>query len=597
MSGITGMVHAGNRAVDQAVLLRMSSCLSLRGPDGAGTWTGGGVGFSFTLLGTSAQPQALVVRGQHAIVADARIDAKDDLLLQFDPDSRITLRAATDAELMLICYQRWGCRFLEHIVGDFSFAIWDGTAGSLLCARDQLGVKPFFYSVCGGSLFFSNTLDCLRVAPGVAGDLDRQSIADFLLFGQYQDSSATAFANIRRLPAGHTLRWQSGATEIERYWTLPAAESISSRSDAEYIEGFRHFLQCAVADRSHSVRTSILMSGGLDSTMVAAVAAGEGRSVKSFAIVYDRLVPDPERHYAQVAADALQIPLQFLAADNYQLFEQAPGAHHSTAEPVDEPVPAVFTDHLMQVQFHSPVALSGVGGDQLLFPSPDFAMNLLKSGKVSQLAGGLAHFVRLRQRMPRVGFRSGILRTLGLLRPVQAEFPNWLSPDLVRDLSLHERWNRAQAPQKTSVSGDRPEAYCQLTDTAWSRIFETYDAGVTRVPVDVRHPLFDLRLVNYCLGVPPIPWFVDKTLARAAMLHRLPDAIRLRPKSYAADAVAVRLTTSPWLDDWKPVPELAQFVDRSKVPVLTAAGGRWDPHHRPFALNQWLSRLTLNSPS
>ena len=80
-----------------------------------------------------AKPEhALVVRGHLAIVADARIDAKDDLLQKFDPGDRIALRAATDTELILSCYQRWGDSCLDHLVGDFSFAIWDNRARSLL---------------------------------------------------------------------------------------------------------------------------------------------------------------------------------------------------------------------------------------------------------------------------------------------------------------------------------------------------------------------------------------------------------------------------------------------------------------------------------
>jgi asparagine synthase (glutamine-hydrolysing) len=239
------------------------------------------------------------------------------------------------------------------------------------------------------------------------------------------------------------------------------------------------------------------------------------------------------------------------------------------------------------------VALSGVGGDSLLLSSPNFALNLLKTGKLSQLVRGLGQFVRLRRRVPPVGFRAAILRPFGLPRQEKPEFPLWLNPDLVRDLDLYERWRQIQEPQYLDVPTDRPEAFRSLTDLRWSRIFETYDAGFTKIPVDVRHPLFDVRLINYCMRVPPIPWFVDKTLARVALRNRLPDEVRLRPKAFGADAVAVRLPASPWVDSWKPAPELSQFVVRSRVPILAAAGAAWDPHHRPFLLNQWLFQLTL----
>ena len=199
-----------------------------------------------------------------------------------------------------------------------------------------------------------------------------------------------------------------------------------------------------------------------------------------------------------------------------------------------------------------------------------------------------------------MGFRGAILRHLGLRQQSKSFFPPWLNPDLVSDLGLHERWKRARDQNNQSTRNgagptNRPEAFRDISDPAWPRIFESYDAGVTKIPLDVRHPLFDIRLVNYCLGVPPIPWFVDKTLARVAMLNRLPDTIRLRAKSFAADTVAVRLPQSSWVDGWSPVPELSPFVDRSRIPVLATAGASWDPHHRPFALNQWLSQLTSDA--
>ena len=117
-------------------------------------------------------------------MADARINTKDELFEQFDSGDRTALWRATDAELVLYCYQRWGCQCLEHFIGDFSFAIWDQRNRCIFCARDPFGVKPLFYSATSAWLVFSHTLDCVRVHPDIGNDLDRQAIADFLLFGR-----------------------------------------------------------------------------------------------------------------------------------------------------------------------------------------------------------------------------------------------------------------------------------------------------------------------------------------------------------------------------------------------------------------------------
>lgn len=594
MSGIAGSIQAADYPADPKIISTIGASLEGRGPDGRGSWSRGGAAFVYTLLGNTPNTEdAFVARKHLTVLADARLDAKDELFQLFDAGERAALETTTDVGLILRSYERWGTGCLQHLAGDFSFAIWDSHARLLFCARDQFGVKPFYYFSTPHAFVFSNTLDCLLAHPGIELDLDRQAIADFLLFGQYQDPAATAFSKLRRLPAGHSLSWRSGTMEVRRYWSLPVGQPIRFRQREEYVAGFRHFLERAVSDRVQPQRTSVLMSGGLDSTMIAAVAAPKTRSLKSFAMVYDRLVPDPERHYAQVAAKALGIPLECLTLDAYRLFERAQGARQTTAEPVDEPLPGGFTEHLLQVKSHSQVALSGIGGDPLLYPSPHFAAQMLRAGKLGQVAGGVLEYVRMRRKLPAIGLRGAVSRKLGFGRTRQRAFPPWLNHDLVKNLSLHERWKRAQILAQSTVSTDRPEAYSILTEPGWPCIFESYDASVTRVPVDVRHPLFDLRLVNYCLGLPPIPWCVDKTLARAAMSKVLPDEVRLRPKSFAADAVAPRLAACPWLDSWKPVPALAEFVDRERVPVLATAGAEWDPHHRPFVLNTWLSQLTV----
>lgn len=571
MSAIAGFVGPGTKSLYPR---NASPALS--------TWTDIGVELRYS----SVDPvrTAFFARGRLAIVAAARIDGKDDLLGHFDFADRAELMAVSDAELILRCFERWGADCLHYLIGAFSFAVWDRDARSLFCARDHFGIEPLFYSSTVELLSFSNSLDDLNTVP----PLDQMFIADFLLFGESQDPAATAFAHIRRLPPGHSLSWRAGKADIRRYWTLPVDGYTRFPRNADYVDGFRELLQRAVSDCMHPERTAILMSGGLDSTMVAAVAAEKKRDVKSFAIVYDSLIPDPERHFAQLAAGQLHIPVQFLVADGYRLFERA----QATPEPIDEPLPAILTDHLLQVNAYSPVALSGIGGDPLLFPSPNYAADRLSEGAWGELASSMWNLVRLRRQIPRVGFRSKILRGLRRRKNENIAFPVWLNQDFVKELSLMERWERFVGAPVPSVNHERPEAYENLSDPKWSRIFETYAPAVTGVSVEVRHPLFDLRLVKYCLGLPPIPWCVDKTIARIAMKDRLPNAVGLRPKSRSADPVAPRLAASSWVDSWEVSPALVPFVDRSRVPILATIGGAWDPHLRPYALNAWLTHLT-----
>src|SRR6185503_14013963 len=124
------------------------------------------------------------------LVADARIDGERD---------------RSDAETILQSYEKWGHDCVEHLIGDFAFAIWDKRLRRLFCARDHFGVKPFFYARAGNSFIFSNTLNVLRLDRRVSDELNETAIDDYLKSGLNQDLSTTAFRDIQRLPPAHAL--------------------------------------------------------------------------------------------------------------------------------------------------------------------------------------------------------------------------------------------------------------------------------------------------------------------------------------------------------------------------------------------------------
>ena len=109
----------------------------------------------------------------------------------------------------------------------------------LFCARDHLGVKPFFYARLGQTIVFSNTLDCVRLHPGVSSELNDLAIADFLLFGANQEFDTTSFHDIQRLPPAHCLTGSREAITCRRYWTLPIDEPIVFRRAEDYTDGSR----------------------------------------------------------------------------------------------------------------------------------------------------------------------------------------------------------------------------------------------------------------------------------------------------------------------------------------------------------------------
>jgi asparagine synthase (glutamine-hydrolysing) len=277
MSGIVGVVHFDGEPVDRRLLKRMTGFMALRGPDAQEIWIDRNAGFGHTLLKTTdeseSERQPFTLDGRAWIVADARVDARNDLIRKLKARGHENLSAdATDVEFILRAYLVWGEDCVEHLLGDFAFAIWDGPKEKLFCARDHLGVKPFFYAHLGQKLIFSNTLDCIRQHPAVSERLNDVAIADFLLFDLNQEQATTSFADIQRIPPAHVGRWSAGGMQLHRYWTLPIDEPVFFRRDDDYVDHFKELLDQAIDDRLRTKKIAVFMSGGLDSPAITATA-------------------------------------------------------------------------------------------------------------------------------------------------------------------------------------------------------------------------------------------------------------------------------------------------------------------------------------
>ena len=279
MSGVLALLQLDGSPIDPTVLDRMARFLDCRGPHGRQVKVLENVALAHALLDTSdgsatdAQPFAL--DGTTWIVADARLDARRDLIDALRArGEQNPAEGASDAELILRAYQRWGEDCVLHLLGDFMFAIWDNSRRQLFCARDHLGIKPLFYAHRGNAVVVSNALDCVRLHPAISHELHEPAIADFLLFGVNQDNGTTSFRDIRRLPPAHRIRWSPDGCRCQRYWTLPIEEPLQLRRAGEYPERLRALLSEAVRDRLRTRRVVVLMSGGMR-------LAGTGRDFPS----------------------------------------------------------------------------------------------------------------------------------------------------------------------------------------------------------------------------------------------------------------------------------------------------------------------------
>jgi asparagine synthase (glutamine-hydrolysing) len=603
VSGFVGILHVDGRPLERPLLEHLTEFQKFRGPDGQNVWMDGAVGFGHTLLKTypesEREVQPLSLDGKTWIVADCRVDARPALIAELARRGHHDLATAPHAELVLRAYAVWGEDCVHHLLGDFTFAIWDGTHRRLFCARDQMGVKPFYYACVDSRLIFSNSLDCVRQHPAVSGDLNELAIADFLLFDMIQEPGATAFRDIRRLPPAHTLTHDGENLLVRRYWTLPESVPIHHERDSDYVEQFQELMDTAVADRLRTNAAGVLMSGGLDSATVAAsaqkiFASDENlRDLCAYTEVFDHLIPHEERHYAGLVAEALKIPIQFQISDAAAGACKSPGCCHARfPEPVHSPWSESGLSLLQQLAATRRIALTGFGGDPTLscLLTVHF-LQLLKGRHFGRLMADVARYLATEGRLSRLYIRTRWRRWFPS-ESVVAHYPQWLNPDLEKRLGLRKRWKTLNHEPAIGC-GVRPIASEATLSSSWPALFEEFDSGVTRVPVEVRHPFFDLRLVSFLLALPALPWCSDKELLRHASRGVLPDAVRLRRKSpLLADPLLalLRRPESKWLDSFTPCADLTQFVEPNRIPKVLGEKNTWNAwiNLRPLSLNFWL---------
>lgn len=599
MSGIAGSVRLDGAPACPRTLTRMAEAMAFRGPDGNGSRAAGPAGLAHALLRATddaeTRPGPLSLDGETWITADARLDGRAGLARALRDAGRRVAPSASDAELVLHAYLAWGEECVDRLDGDFAFAVWDGPRRRLFLARDRFGVKPLFYAEAGGELVFSNTPDALRAHPAVSAEPCELALGEFLVFGYLHDLGLGFHRGTRTLPPAHALTVEDGTVRLRRWWTLPAEAGPGPRGMRECVEVFREVFGEAVADRLRGPAAAVQMSGGRDSTAVAATArrVAPGLALKAFTTFFGRLIPDEEQRYAEIAAGALGVPLDLLPMDGYRPFERWDTAALRRPWPVDDPLLAVDADQLARMAAHARAGLTGHGGDATLRESRSRLVRLAAAGKPLRALREAAGYARLHRRLPRPGVRSWLRDRAGE-RPWRPPFPAWLRPEAAERLGLRERWEAAFALRPPGHPL-RPEAYDHLTGPLLPRYLERVDPGATGLALELRHPFLDLRMVSLALSVPPAQWYNDKGLLVAAMRSHLPAAVLRRPKTpLPGDPVAATLREAGGVADGLALAPAAEaLVDRRALPRYAGGDADGGPdeawlHLRPLALSLWL---------
>jgi len=612
VSGFAGIIRLeptlATAEPDRAAIARMAEPIAFRGPDAQQQWNQNGASFAFSLLTTGPAPQAatqpLTLDGETWLLGEARCDGRADLISKLQQYGISVAPRVTSEELVLHFFARFGETAFPELEGDFSFVLWQPRKRRLLAFRDLMGARPFFYAHLDNAIFFSNTLQAVLVAPGVSRTHhDRQFFADFLLGAPHHDPALTLYRDARRLPAGYLLDFSLRGLSVRRIANLPVEDLLTLRDDGVIAE-FRRLFHLAVRERLPAGDASIFLSGGLDSTSIAAaITATRQRNglntrqeLHALCVDFKPLFDDDESHFASQCANAFGIRLQVVHSGECLPFADWEQSFRDLPEPLMDPYSSLYLSYRKEIAKKTRVVFSGDGGDELLrLPAAPYLRFLRRTHGTFAAASTLAHWTLANRRLPSLGFgiRSGFFRALGRISP-EMKYPPWLAPPFERDHDLPQRWREMCSPLPAHPY--TPKAYHAMNSGLFAEVQEMYDPTWTGVALETRNPFLDRRLVRFLLRIPAIPWAMNKHLIRFAQTGIIPEEIRLRPKTpVQQDPLVLHVAAGNWDPVAIPAPpeRIHSLVNwpAAMRHLRDAKDTALYVHLRPVALSFWLKAI------
>ncbi|MGZ9098238.1 MAG: asparagine synthetase B family protein, partial [Brevundimonas sp.] len=571
----------------------MATALARLGPDRRAEHREGRIFLAHALLATTfeeaADRQPLTFEGEVFLVADARIDGRKALLTELRAAGRSVADDAPDSVLVLHAWHAWAEAAPEHLTGDFAFAVWDGPRRRLFAARDQFGTVPFYYARVGEALVFGNAVPALLAHPGLDRSLNPVAVGDYLMFGYSLDAAVGFYRHIDRLPPAHSLMFEDGQLRLRRYWTLPTADFAAAERESPetQVERLGAVLAEAVTDRVRCARVASTLSGGMDSTLITALAMkAPGARVDAWSVGGDWLTPDNERHWAWRCAHHLGVPFHSISVERSYL-DPPGGPWRLPPEPRMELKCSSF--HLVGDALAAQgtrVLLMGMGGDAITSGGYHHWAGLIADRRFPQLLREAGAYWRYHRRRPPLGtaWRRNVRTPIA---PLTAP----LDPDFMREHRLEERW------RDSLLSHQRDPREGMALHPFWTEMFVASHPESTGLPLRVRQPFFDVRLLEAAMRLPPTPWQFNKAMLRQVGKGLLPDDIVRRPKTAFGvnpSWEAARRGLEPWLPALPDAVELDGYVDRARLAGIVRDIDRLRPSDyssavmMPAGLAAWL---------
>ena len=535
MCGLCGELRFDGKTPDMGAIARMSDALARRGPDHAGTYGDGPLAFGHRRL-------SIIDLSSHA--HQPMVDAALQLTLVFNGtiynyrELRTELRAMGyhffsegDSEVILKSYHAWGEQCVTRFKGMFAFAIWDQRSNQLFLARDRFGIKPLYLTQDGHRLRFASSLPALLAGGGVDTTLDPVALHHHFTLHTVVPAPRTVLMGVRKLAPASTLMLNPDGSIIEQvYWSLDATRPDQPLSEAEWLAATREHLAQSVKRRllAADVPVGVLLSGGLDSSLLVGLLADQVPDLRTFSIGFEDLGGGAEKadefeYSDQIAAHFKTCHKQY-RIPNHEVMQRLPEAVAQMTEPMVSHDVIAFYLLAERVSKDVKVVMSGQGADEVFggyfwYPKMDAAQGTpLERFSQHYFDRDHAEYVQMITPAFQVGDVTSKLIADALAQPDADEF-------------LDQVW-RLDA---TTLIVDDPVKRVDNMPMAWA--------------LEVRTPFLDHELVQLAAHMPPELKLKEggKFPLKAISRGLIPDSVIDRPKGYFP-VPALKYVRGPFLE-------------------------------------------------
>lgn len=548
MSAITGIYYRDGRLVNKRDIIEMNKSLSHRGPDDSGVLYNGKIAFGHQMLHTTPEsineklPYDDEISGL-IITSDARIDNRKELseILNLQ-DSR----NVADSIFILKAYQKWGDKCPEKLLGDFAFAIWDSKKECIFCARDHMGVKPFYYYLSEDMFLFSTEINAILDFPVLPYSLNEYKLGLFLK-NDSNDAKLTIYNEINSLPAANSICITQKNVETIKYWKLDPKLEITLESEEEYKKEYIKILEEAINCRLRcEFKLGFELSGGLDSSSIVCLTKKKYKEnnnpmkIKTFSYIFNELKECDESYFIRKITDSDDIEPHFVIGDDISPFENIEYILKNNGRPIRNPfLPLILNLYKKMEEKNIRVFLSGAGGDSVISKGDGYFLELFINLKWNLLYKNLKASARRTKISPFREFINQIIFPLfpenmkkiilnqilnyshGYRNTLNKEFATKIKENSKKDLNIQP---------KISKKLSKEMHYYQLNTNTHQQLFEVIDVSTARFRLEPRYPYYDKRLIEYCYAIPSEMKFKiwNRYIQRASMENIIPSEIQWR---------------------------------------------------------------------